>query len=124
MKRGGATNRQDRDDLFRPCGAFQFIEPSEDLRLELCRTFDFLIRGIMMKHAERTIDAYYPEIIFSLTTATRDPFPEVKIESCHLLVQLLRIPHFEHGAILPLGLLDPHYRIAAIYEHQRDHCSN
>ena len=27
-----------------------------------------------------------------------DPFPELNIEACNLLVQLLRIPHWQHGA--------------------------
>ncbi|KAL7536044.1 hypothetical protein ACHAXR_006882 [Thalassiosira sp. AJA248-18] len=97
-KRGGAIDRQDRDGLFSHGGIFQVIEPNEELRLELCRTLNCLMRGIMARGAERTLDAYYPEIIFSLQSSLRDPFPEVKIEACHLLVQLLRIPHWEQGA--------------------------
>jgi hypothetical protein len=97
-KRGGATNRQDRHGLFSQSGTLQVIEPTEELRLELCRTFNCLLRGITAGGAERLLDAYYPEVVFSLQTSLRDPFPQVKIETCHLLVQLLRIPHWEDGA--------------------------
>ena len=97
FKRGGATDRQDREGLVHS-GSFQVIEPNEDLRLELIRTFDCLLRGVIDIGAERTLDAYYSEIIFALQTMLRDPFPEVKIQACHLLVQLLRVPHWEQGA--------------------------
>lgn len=97
-KRGGATNHQDRHGLFSQGGALQVIEPTEELRLELCRTLNCLLRGMTAGGAERLLDAYYPEVVFSLQTSLRDPFPQVKIETCHLLVQLLRIPHWEDGA--------------------------
>jgi hypothetical protein len=77
---------------------FQVIEPNEDLRLELCRTFNCLVRGILAGGAERTLDAYYADIIFAVQTSTLDPFPGSRVEACNLLVQLLRIPHWEQGS--------------------------
>jgi len=97
-KRGGATDRQDRNGLLSQSGAFQVIEPNEELRLDLCRTFECIMRGVSAAGAERSLDAYYPEIIFSLQTSLIDPFPELKVNACRLLVQLLRIPHWEHGS--------------------------
>ncbi|KAL9189377.1 hypothetical protein ACHAXT_009052 [Thalassiosira profunda] len=97
-KRGGATDRQDRGGLLNQNTSFQVIEPNEELRLEVCRTFRDLLRAMAASSAERTLDAYYPEIVFSLQTSLRDPFPEVKVEACRTLVMLLRIPSWEQGA--------------------------
>jgi hypothetical protein len=77
---------------------FQVIETEEELRLELSRTFDCLLRGILAGGAERTLDAYYAEIIFSIQPNLLDSFPNLNIEACNLLVQLLRIPHWEQGS--------------------------
>ena len=93
-KRGGATSRQDRASHI----GMMFVEPNEELRLELCQTFTCLMRGIVAANAERSLDAYYADIILSLQTSLSDPFPEVRIEASRLLVQLLRIPHYEQGA--------------------------
>jgi len=90
-KRGGATNRQDRAGS----SSFQVIEPNEEVRLELTATLKCLVRGIVTTNAEQSLDAYYPDIIFSLYSCLQDPFPDVKIEASSLLVQLLRIPRFE-----------------------------
>ena len=90
-KRGGATNRQDRIGST----SFQVIEPNEEVRLELTATLNCLVRGIVATNAEQILDAYYPDIIFSLQSYLQDPFPDVKIEASSLLVQLLRIPRFE-----------------------------
>ena len=97
-KRGGATDRQDRDGLHSLSGSLQVIEVNEELRLALCRTFNCLLRGTLAKDAAIILDAYFPEIVLSLQTSLRDPFPEVRIEASHLLVKLLRVPCWEHGA--------------------------
>ena len=75
-----------------------FVEPNEELRLELCQTFKCLMRGIVANNSERSLDAYYADIILSLQTSLSDPFPDVRIEASRLLVQLIRIPHYEQGA--------------------------
>jgi hypothetical protein len=77
---------------------FQVIETDEELRLELCRTFDCFLRGILAGGAERTLDAYYSDMIFSIQPSLLDSFSDLKIEACNLLVQLLRIPHWEQGS--------------------------
>ena len=93
--RGGATNRQDR---INSGNAFQVIEPNEELRLDLCRTFNCLLRGIAATNAEQSLDAYYSDLILSLVTSLQDPYPDVKVETCRVLVQLLHIPQYELGA--------------------------
>ena len=93
-KRGGATNRQDRVGST----SSQVIEPNEEVRLELTATLNCLVRGIVATNAEQSLDAYYPDIIFSLQSCLQDPFPDVKIEASSLLVQLLRIPRFEQAS--------------------------
>lgn len=97
-KRGGATDRQDRDGLINQNGSFQVIESNEELRLSLCRAFSCIVRGILGRDAGIVLDAYYSEILLALQTSLKDPFPEVKIEVSALLVQLLRVPRWEQAA--------------------------
>lgn len=97
-KRGGAIDRQDRDGLLAPNCSFHVIEPSEELRLELCRTFSCLLRGLLVRDAVMILDAYFPEMIYSLQASLKDPFPNVKVEACRILVQLLRVSNWELGA--------------------------
>lgn len=56
------------------------------------------MRGTLAGGAERTLDAYYADIIFAVQTGLRDPFPDLRVDACTLLVQLLRIPHWEQGS--------------------------
>ena len=97
-KRGGAIDRQDRDGLLSHRSSFQLIEPNEELRLALCNTFNSLICGLVARNALPLLDAYYSDIILALQTNLKDPFPDVKIATCQLLVQILRIPQWERGA--------------------------
>jgi hypothetical protein len=93
-KRGGATSRQDRDFP----SATILIEPNEDIRLEQCKLFECLVRGMLEAGAERILDAYYADIILSIQPCLQDPYPNLRIEACNLLAQLLRIPQWEHGS--------------------------
>ena len=97
FKRGGASNRQDRDGLIGPV-TFKMVEPNEELRLALCDTIKCLVDSITNMNAAGMLEPYYSELILSLQTSLKDPFPDVKIAASHLLAQLLRIPHFELGA--------------------------
>ena len=90
---GGARRQRRGEARFRVV-----IEPIEELRLELCRTFDCLVRGLSAAGTEQSLDAYYSEIIFSLELIVHDPFPKANIEVCHLLTQLLRILRWKPGA--------------------------
>lgn len=98
FKRGGAVVRQDRDGLLSLSSSFQLVEPNEELRLQLCQTFESLIRGAAAKNALPLLDSYFPDIILILQTSIKDPYSEVKVAACHLLVQLLRVPRWEAGA--------------------------
>ena len=93
-KRGGATNRQDRDFP----STTSLIEPNEDIRLELCKLFECLVRGMIEAGAERILDAYYSDIIISIQPYLQDAYPDLRVEACNLLAQLLRIPQWEHGS--------------------------
>lgn len=97
FKRGGASNRQDRDGLIGPV-TFTMVEPNEELRLALCDTIKCLVDSITNMNATSILEPYYSELIMSLQTSLKDPFPDVKIAASHLLAQLLRIPHLELGA--------------------------
>eukprot|EP00984_Skeletonema_dohrnii_P004249 scaffold1500_cov106-Skeletonema_dohrnii-CCMP3373.AAC.6 len=97
FKRGGASNRQDRDGLIGQV-TFNVFEPNEDLRLALCHTIKRLVDSIMRLNAAGILEPYYSELIMALQTSLKDPFPEVKIAASHLLAQLLRIPQLELGA--------------------------
>ena len=97
FKRGGASNRQDRDGLIGQV-TFNAVEPNEELRLALCHTIKHLVRSIMKMNAAGILEPYYSELILSLQTSLKDPFHEVKIAASHLLAELLAIPQFELGA--------------------------
>jgi hypothetical protein len=97
FRRGGASNRQDRDGLISQVD-FHVIEPNEELRLALCRTINCLVDSIMEKNAAGMLEPYYADLLMSLQTSLKDPFPEVKIAASHCLARLLRIPNFEPGA--------------------------
>lgn len=96
FKRGGASNRQDRDGLIGPV-TFTMVEPNEELRLALCDTIKCLVVSITNTNAG-ILEPYYSELILSLQTSLKDPFPDVKIAASRLLAQLLRIPQFELGS--------------------------
>ena len=97
-KRGGAVDRQDRDGLLSQGSSFQLREPNEEVRYELCRTFTSLVRGAASRHALPILDAYFSDMILVLQTSLKDPFPDVKVTMCQLIVQLLRVPQWETGA--------------------------
>lgn len=97
FKRGGASNRQDRDGLIGQI-TFNAVEPNEELRLALCHTIKHLVRSIMKMNVAGILEPYYSELILSLQTSLKDPFHEVKIAASHLLAELLAIPQFELGA--------------------------
>ena len=93
-KRGGATGRQDRDELFRRGGTphRRVVERSEEVRLALCTTFSSLVRNAATTGALGSLRAYYPDVVLSLQTSLGDPCPDVQIAACRLLVQLQRVP--------------------------------
>ena len=97
-KRGGAVVRQDRDGLLNQSPLFQTIEPNEELRLALCYTVDSLLRNLLSKNALPLFDAYLADIVLALQSSLKDPFPDVKVAACRLLVQILRISRWEAGA--------------------------
>ncbi|KAL3803494.1 hypothetical protein HJC23_014042 [Cyclotella cryptica] len=96
-KRGGAVDRQDRDGLLSQSASCRLIEPNEDLRLALCKTLQSVVRGLVSRHLA-LLDAYYSDIILALQTSLRDPFPDVRVATCLLLTQCLRIPEWNKGA--------------------------
>ena len=124
-KRGSAEEREDRTFLLSSGSTFNVIENSEECRLLLCKVLSSIIRGHLFRGTISVVSPYFSDFIFSLQRCIRDPFPEVKIESCHILVQILRIPQWETGAkvfakALAAGTLgnmrhrSPKVRIAAI----------
>lgn len=97
FKRGGAVDRQDRGGLLSRSASCQLIEPNEDLRLAMCNTLQSVVRGFVSRHLA-LLDAYYSDLILALQTSLRDPFLDVRVATCRLLVQLLRIPQWNEGA--------------------------
>jgi hypothetical protein len=98
FRRGGASNRQDRDGLISQVDFHVIFEPNEETRLALCRTVKCLVDSIMEVNATEMLEPYYADLIMSLQTNLKDPFPEVKIAASQLLSQLLQISSFESGA--------------------------
>ena len=94
LYKSGAIERQDRDGH----SSFKLVEPNEETRLALCRILECLIIGAVSQNILSLLDAYYSDIIIALQSTLKDPFPDVKIAACQLLVQVLRIPQWEAGA--------------------------
>ena len=93
-RRGGAVARQDRDES----RVIQVVETSEEIRLALCDLLSSLVRGTMARGELSILDPYFADLMLALFTMLRDPCPEVKIGASQLLVQAVRIPHWEGGA--------------------------
>lgn len=93
-RRGGAVARQDRDDS----RVIQVVETSEEIRLALCDLLSSLVRGTMARGELSILDPYFADLMLALFTMLRDPRPDIKIKASLLLVQIVRIPHWEGGA--------------------------
>ena len=93
-RRGGAVARQDRDES----RVIQVVETSEEIRLALCDLLSSLVSGMMARGELSILDPYFADLMLALFTMLRDPCPEVKIGASQLLVQVVRIPHWEGGA--------------------------
>lgn len=96
--RGSAEVRQDKLMLLSSVKTFKVIENSEECRLLLCKVFSSIVRGRVFHGNISMLCPYFSDFIFTLQSSLHDPFPEVKIESCNILVQLLRIPQLESVA--------------------------
>jgi hypothetical protein len=105
--RGSAEVRQDKRSNFSRTREVKVIEISEQCRLLLCKILSSTVRGRVFHGNVSVLGPYFSDIIFVLQSNLLDPFLDVKIESCNLLVQLLRIPNFESVAKIfatPLAL--------------------
>lgn len=98
-KRGGASNRQDREQIIDgKSRSFVSREPSEEIRFELCEFISCLIRSFVHYGSLSLLDVYFSDIILALQSHLSDPFPNIKIAAAKLLVQILRLPQWEIGA--------------------------
>jgi hypothetical protein len=97
-KRGSAEERQDRMMLLSHGGMFKIIEHSEECRLLLCKILSSIIRGHLFRGSIGVLSPYISDFIFTVQSSLCDPVTEVKIYSCVLLVQILRIPQWESAA--------------------------
>jgi hypothetical protein len=105
--RGSAEVRQDKLYNFSRIHEVKVIENSEQCRLLLSKILSSMLRGRVFHGNISVLCPYFSDIIFVLQSNLQDPFLKVKIESCNLLVQLLRIPQFESVAKIfatPLAL--------------------
>lgn len=97
-KRGGATERQDRTTILTGSQTVSVVDTSEEIRLSLCELLSCLIRCFMHSNISTSLDAYFADIILSVQSHLKDPFPKLKVAAANLLVQILRVPRWELGA--------------------------
>ncbi|KAG5177053.1 hypothetical protein JKP88DRAFT_333726 [Tribonema minus] len=117
-RRGVATERQDRTDPLRA----RVVEPSEELRLLLCRLAGGVARALSARGAAAVLRPYFDDAVLLLACQLRDPYPTLKAEACKELEWLACAPAYEAGmafyatglarALLPL-LRHRHARVRA-----------
>jgi len=96
FRRGKAVDRQDRQGSVTP-GATTIVEPSEELRLRLVTTLGTLVYTLSDASAMSMLNPYFHECIMFLQAQLRDPFSDVKVAACDLLVVFAQNEEFEIG---------------------------
>ena len=100
FKRGVATERQDRASLVHGIKKIEVVEGSEEVRLMLCDVVGALLKSAVYNGTLGCLNPYFPDFVLILQSQLRDPFPILKCRSSLLLVQLMRIPQWEQGAMV------------------------
>jgi hypothetical protein len=98
FKRGGATLRQDRSRLLNVESLILMNEVSEEIRCDTCHLFSSVVQSFLIGNQLASLDPYYVDILLVVQSHLSDPFPELKIASACLLVQIIRISQWESVA--------------------------
>ena len=99
-KRGVATARQDKSALVHNAATITVVEPSEEVRLLLCSLISALLKAGVGYGTLSCLNPYFADLILILQSQLRDPYPILKCQASLLLVNLVRIPQWEQGAMM------------------------
>ena len=131
FRRGKAVERQDRTGVASGGPSTTVIEPSEELRLQLCITLGTLLKRMVKLDALSVINPYFHDCIMFLQAQLRDPYPAVKETSCELILLMAEQDEFETGmkffsvalcrAILPV-MRHRHAKVRAVAVHALHAC--
>ena len=99
-RRGVANERQDKANLVHGLKKIEVIEPSEEVRLLLCDIVGSLLKAGINYGSVSILNPYFSDLILILQSQLRDPFPLLKCRASMILIQMMRIPQWESGAMV------------------------
>ncbi|GMI08153.1 hypothetical protein TrVE_jg12485 [Triparma verrucosa] len=99
-KRGVATSRQDKTSLVHNSSKVTVVEPSEEVRLMLCNLISALLKAAVGYGSLQHLNPYFSDLVLILQSQLRDPYPQLKCTASLLLVNVVRIPQWEQGAMM------------------------
>lgn len=73
------------------------VEPSEEIRLLLCRLIHQLLQATLERGAGQILHPYFHDLILFLQDQLHDPFPDLRIEACLALSLMSQSPVYELG---------------------------
>ena len=99
-KRGVASERQDKSNLVHGIKKIDVVEPSEEVRLLLCDVVGSLLKAGVSYGSLSILNPYFSDLILILQSQLRDPYPVLKCRASMILIQMVRIPQWEGGAMV------------------------
>ena len=100
FRRGVAASRQDKADIVHGARSVTVVEKSEEVRLLLTSLISSLLTACLNFGSLATLNPYFTDLVLLLQSQLRDPYPLLKVKSSLTLVQLLRVPQWESGAMI------------------------
>ena len=92
--------RQDKSALVHNAATITVVEPSEEVRLLLCSLISALLKAGVGYGTLSCLNPYFSDLILILQSQLRDPYPVLKCQASLLLVNLVRVPQWEQGAMV------------------------
>ncbi|GMH56157.1 hypothetical protein TrRE_jg12906, partial [Triparma retinervis] len=99
-KRGVASERQDKSNLVHGIKKIEVVEPSEEVRLLLCDVVGALLKAGVSYGSLSILNPYFSDLVLILQSQLRDPYPVLKCRASMILIQMVRIPQWENGAMV------------------------
>ena len=78
----------------------KIINFSKQVRLLLCDVISALLKASIYNSTINSLNPYYSDFILILQSQLRDPYPILKCRASLILVQLMRVPQWESGAMV------------------------
>lgn len=81
----------DRDDVYHDPYATKVVDPSEEVRLYLCNAVYTLCETVSRNGAHAVLNPYLLDIFLAAEACAVDPYPELRIRGCQLIVALTQM---------------------------------